>query len=106
MGAAGEGPVWKLTQHAELTTEISDSSHSGIGAGAKRRRRVGLDGAEAANIGGINELNEAVGIDSQLTLGFEFLVGDERGGVTGALLDIRRGGRAVGMARLRRKGKM
>lgn len=45
--------------------------------------------------------------NSQSGFGFEPLeVGEERGGVTGALLDIRRGGRDVGMeARLRRKGR-
>lgn len=47
-------------------------------------------------------------IDSQLVFcmgGLELEVGDERGGVTGALLEIRRGGRDEGMA-LRRKANM
>lgn len=100
MGVTADEPVWKLTQRAESATEISDSSHSGIGAGAKRLRRVGLEGAEAAKIEGAKELSGPLGIDSQLSLGFEFLVGDERGGVTGALLDIRRGGRAEGIDKL------
>lgn len=42
---------------------------------------------------------------SQLGIGFGFLeVGDERGGVTGALFEIRSGGRDAGMP-LRRNGK-
>lgn len=41
---------------------------------------------------------------SQMGIGLAVLeVGDDRGGVTGALLEIRRGGREEGMA-LRRKG--
>lgn len=44
-------------------------------------------------------------MDSQLGIGLAFLeVGDERGGVTGALFEIRRGGRDEGMA-FRRKGR-
>lgn len=43
-------------------------------------------------------------MDSQLGIGLGFLeVGDERGGVTGALFEIRRGGREEGMA-FRRNG--
>jgi hypothetical protein len=43
-------------------------------------------------------------MDSQMGIGLAVLeVGDDRGGVTGALLEIRRGGRDEGMA-LRRKG--
>lgn len=61
--------------------------------GVKRRRRVGLDGAEAAKIGLMEEHNESLGIHSQRGFGFEFLVGEERGGVTGALLEIRKRGR-------------
>lgn len=84
---------------------MSDSLHSGIVAGVKRRHRVGLAGAEAAKNGilkgGIDCLAMAMG--SQLGFCLESLaVGDERGGVTGALFEIRRGGREEGMA-LRKK---
>lgn len=88
--------------------DISDSSHSGMVAGAKCRRRVGLDGAEAAkrvrgNEGG--NLKRERG--SQSGFRFELLVGEERGGVTGALLDIRRGGSELGIEdKLWRKGRM
>lgn len=46
--------------------------------------------------------------DSQSGLFFEPLeVGEESGGVTGALLDIRRGGREEGMAaKLQRNGRI
>lgn len=85
----------------------SDSSHSGIGTGVKRRRRVGLDGAEAAKTGCRKESSDLLEIDSHCCLGFELLVGDDRGGVAGALLDMRRGGREEGMeAKLCRKGRM
>jgi hypothetical protein len=48
---------------------------------------------------------DCLAMDSQLGIGLAFLeVGDDRGGVTGALLEIRRGGRDEGMA-LWRKGK-
>lgn len=44
-------------------------------------------------------------MDSQLGIGLACLdVGDDTGGVTGALLEIRRGGRDEGMA-FRRKGR-
>lgn len=44
-------------------------------------------------------------MDSQLGIGFGFLeVGEERGGVTGQLLEIRSGGRDEGIE-LRRNGK-
>jgi hypothetical protein len=42
---------------------------------------------------------DCLAIKSQLGIGLGFLeVGDERGGVTGALFEIRRGGRDNGMA--------
>lgn len=87
--------------------DVSDSSHSGIVAGVRCCRRVGLDGAEAAKRGWRKDCKEALERASQSGLRFEPLeVGEERGGVTGALLDIRRGGRDVGMeAKLRRKGR-
>lgn len=87
--------------------EASDSSHSGIVAGVAWWRRVGLEGAEAANRGWRKELSEPLERDSQSGFRFEPLeVGEERGGVTGALLDILRGGRFVGMeAILRRNGR-
>lgn len=48
---------------------------------------------------------DSLAINSQLGIGFGFFaVGDERGGVTGALLEIRRGGRDEGMA-FWRKGR-
>ncbi|KAJ0468400.1 hypothetical protein HanIR_Chr14g0696201 [Helianthus annuus] len=86
--------VWKLTHRPESTVEASDSSHSGIVAGGIRWRRVGLDGAEAAKSGWRKDCNALVESISQL--GFRFVprpVGDDRGGVTGALLDIRKGGK-------------
>lgn len=68
---------------------------------------MGLDGAEAAKSGWWKECNGSLERDSQTGLGFEPRVGEERGGVTGALLDIRSGGREEGMeARLWRKGRM
>ena len=68
--------------------EASDSSHSGMVEVATWWRRVGLDGAEVAKRGWRRE--------SKSALRFE-LRGEERGGVTGALLDILRGGRLAGM---------
>lgn len=85
--------VWKLTHLPESTVEASDSSHSGIVAGGTRWRRVGLVGAEAAKSGWRKDCNPLM--DSISQSGFRFVpreVGDERGGVTGALLEIRRGG--------------
>lgn len=54
-----------------------------------------------------NAFKEPLESSSQSGFGFEPLeVGDERGGVTGALFDILRGGRFVGMeAMLRRNGR-
>lgn len=79
--------------------EQSDSSHSGIVAGVKRWDLVGLVGADDAKNGKLNEEIDCFVNDSQLRLlGLgNFEVGDERGGVTGALLEIRRGGREDGM---------
>lgn len=72
-------------------------------------RRVGLEGAEAANRGWWKEdlCIELLERDSQSGFRFEFReVGEERGGVTGALLEILKGGRFVGMeAMLRRNGR-
>lgn len=48
---------------------------------------------------------DCLAMASQLGIGLGFLeVGEERGGVTGALFEIRRGGRDNGMA-FRRKGR-
>ena len=68
---------------------------------------MGLDGAEVAKSGWRNAFREPLERDSQSALGLDPLeVGEERGGVTGALLDILRGGRFVGMeAILRRNGR-
>lgn len=97
-----------MTQHPDSTEAGLDSSHSGIVAGLECWRRVGLDGAEAAKSGCWKERNGILERDSQTGLGgFEPRVGEERGGVTGALFDIRRGGRVEGMeAKLWRKGRM
>lgn len=76
--------------------EASDSSHSGMVEVATWRRREGLDGAEVAKMGWRKELREPLERDSKSALRFE-LLGEERGGVTGALLEILRGGRFVGM---------
>lgn len=65
--------------------------------GGKWLRREGLDGAEVAKRGWRNvELKEALQRDSKSAFRFE-LLGEERGGVTGALLEILRGGRFVGI---------
>lgn len=88
--------------------EASDSSHSGIVAGVIYwRPRVGLAGAEAAKRGCRKDCRVALARESQSGFRFEPLdVGEERGGVTGALFDILSGGRDVGMeARLRKKGR-
>ena len=52
-------------------------------------------GAEAAKRGWLNDAAEALAIDSHVgIMGLGFLeVGDEMGGVTGALFDILKGGR-------------
>lgn len=52
---------------------------------------MGLAGAEAAKRGWGNGFNWPLEKDSQLAFRFEPLeVGEERGGVTGALLEMRR----------------
>lgn len=86
--------------------EASDSSHSGIVAGVTWCRRVGLAGAEVAKNGWCKAFREPLERDSQSGFRFEPLdVGEEIGGVTGALFEILRGGRFVGMeAMLRRNG--
>lgn len=62
---------------------------------------MGLDGAEVAKSGCRREPLER---DSKSALRFE-LLGEESGGVTGALLEILRGGRFVGIeVMLRMKG--
>lgn len=89
--------------------ETSDSSHSGIVGGVRFRRRVGLDGAEAAKIGWrVNELRDRHPFerDSQSGFLFELLLGEDNGGVTGALLEIFSLGRFAGMdAMFWRNGK-
>ena len=78
--------------------EASDSSHSGIVEVATWWRREGLEGAETAKRGWRKELRVALESASKSAFRFEPLeVGEESGGVTGALLDILRGGRFVGM---------
>lgn len=54
----------------------------------------------------MKEAIDSLAMDSQLGIGLGLFleVGDERGGVTGALLDIRSGGREEGMA-FRRNGR-
>ena len=89
--------------------EASDSSHSGIVVdGTGRRPRVGLEGAEAAKSGCRKDCNAPA--ESMAQSGFRLVpreVGEERGGVTGALLEIRSGGREEGTeARLQRNGRM
>lgn len=65
--------------------------------GGKWLRRVGLDGADVAKSGWRNEeLKEPLERDSKSAFRFE-LLGEESGGVTGALLEILRGGRFVGI---------
>lgn len=75
--------------------DVSDSSHSGIVAG-NRCPRVGLVGAEAKKEmlkADIESLAKA----SRLKVCLGTLVGEESGGVTGALFDIRRAGSDEGM---------
>lgn len=73
-------------------------SHSGIVAGATHRFRVGLEGAEAAKKGKFKEESDCLARASQLKVCLGNLeVGDDVGGVTGALFEIRRGGRDKGM---------
>lgn len=86
---------WKLTHLPESTVDKSDSSHSGIVGGATFCLRPGLEGAEAAHTGCWKLFEERFEINSHTGLGFEFLVGEDRGGVTGALLEILRGGRLL-----------
>lgn len=68
---------------------------------------MGLEGAEVAKRGWRHEFREPLERDSQSALGLDPLeVGEESGGVTGALLDILRGGRLLGIAAmLRRNGR-
>lgn len=83
--------------------DVSDSSHSGIAhSGLKRWVRVGLAGAEAAKQGILKVDMDSLAIVSKLKVFLGIRVGDDKGGVTGALFDIRRGGRDVG-SELRRK---
>lgn len=108
VGATGAATVWKLTHLPESTVDASDSSHSGIVAGVKWFLRVGLDGQDAAKKGWRKDCKAPLESISQSGFRLDPLdVGEERGGVTGALFDIRRGGREEGMeAKLQRKGKI
>lgn len=65
---------------------------------------MGLAGAEAANRGMFNADMDSWAKVSKLKVCLGSLVGDDNGGVTGALFDIRRGGSEDGME-LRRKAK-
>ncbi|BAS84030.1 Os03g0330900 [Oryza sativa Japonica Group] len=89
--------IWKLNHRPESTVETSDLSHSGIVSGCSRRRpRVGLAGAETAKKLCPWKKGCRKGSTSQsgfLNLGGCDAVGDESGGVTGALLETRSGGR-------------
>lgn len=78
---------WKHVHWPESVVDASDSSHSGMVAGNLRRPRVGLDGAEAKS-----EMLLRAEMDSKLKGSLGTLVGEETGGVTGALFDILRGG--------------
>lgn len=61
-------------------------------------QRVGLEGADSANIGYLKAAMDSLAMDSKLKLCFGALdVGDDRRGVTGALLEILSGGRFVGI---------
>lgn len=68
---------------------------------------MGLEGAEAAKRGCRKEWMVPFDSDSQSGFRLEPLeVGEDSGGVTGALLEIRSGGREVGIeARFWRKGR-
>jgi hypothetical protein len=103
-GAVVAAPAsWKLIHRPESTVEeTSDSSHSGMVSGCSRRRaRVGLAGAETAKKGWRNGSATTASPQSGLrTLAGGRAVGDESGGVTGALLETRSGGRP------RRNGSM
>lgn len=89
--------VWKFIHWPESMVDESDSSHSGMVAGVKRCPRVGLAGAEAAKKGMFKADMDSLAKVSRLKVCIGSLVGDERGGVTGALLEIRRGGSVEGM---------
>jgi hypothetical protein len=92
--------IWKLIHRPDSTVETSDSSHSGIGSGCSYLRpRVGLAGAERAKNGWRNGSTSQSGF---WILGGRDAVGDESGGVTGALLETRSAGR---LGRPRRKGR-
>lgn len=89
--------VWKFIHWPESIVDESDSSHSGIVAGATRGPLVGLAGAEAAKKGIFKAFMDSLARASRLKICLGSLVGEERGGVTGALFDIRSGGRDEGM---------
>ncbi|EYU28576.1 hypothetical protein MIMGU_mgv1a015212mg [Erythranthe guttata] len=88
------GPAWKTCPEIRLVA-FRDCG------GCKPPAAGGARGAEAAKRGWIKELNELLllllllllGKDSQCGFGLELLEGEERGGVTGALLHTRRKGR-------------
>nr|GMC49125.1 Os03g0330900 [Ipomoea batatas] len=98
VGEVGTPYFWKLIQWPESMVEESDSSHSGMVAGNLWWARVGLVGAEAKN-GMLKADIDSLAKVSRLKICLGgALVGEEIGGVTGALLDILRGGRDEGMA--------
>ena len=83
--------IWKLIHRPESTVETSDSSHSGIVSGCSSwRPRVGLAGADTTKNGCRKGSTSQSGFR---TLGGRDAVGDESGGITGALLETRSGGR-------------
>jgi len=104
-GAVVAADIWKLIHRPESTVEqTSDSSHSGMVSGCSRRRaRVGLAGAETAKKGCRNGSTATASQSGLRTLvgGRDAAVGEESGGVTGALLETRSGGR---LGRPRRNG--
>lgn len=67
--------------------------------GVRLQRRVGLEGADVAKRGWWKLVMEPLESNSQWAFSLGLLdVGEDRGGVTGALLEIRRGGRDEGIA--------
>lgn len=106
VGDVGAAPAGSLIHRPEEVespaVETSDSSHSGIER-QRDRRFVGLEGADAAKNGKLGWRGKpakeaaAAAAASQSGFALEEEVGEDRGGVTGAELEMRRGGRLDGM---------